>query len=406
MNSSNTKRVFIENTKEKLNTQKYLNYEIKDIIFPALSNYVDDKSILFKIKKNIFNIFAIHHYKNYESLLSKHLTYDNLIIKSVKRESHEKMYNGYILKNKLSNIKTITQDLNDIKYKIYLPNIKEIKLSFQILKSLNLKSSYLFFEILYSLKRTRELNSKINFNIKNSIYMQGDYNFPNMIFLKKNEMNNKNLNSYTFQFFNLSQDNEYKSEQESFWLNSQVKNIIVWGNEYKEFLQKKLKNTKRKTNIIVSSHPLYNLEIKKNKVEIPKNNHIIICLNPPEKIKINYEFIKVIITFCKENKYTFSLRLHPIDSLNNYSKYISNKEYNSTKKKGIQVVNNSTIYFDLIVEGKIVLRYKNNKSYLNILNQVEDFFTNSKELKLQIEHINITKEREKKKIVEKDIFNI
>lgn len=401
MNSSNTKRLFIENTKKKLNHKTYLNYNLKDIIFPALSNYIDNKSNSFKIKKILFNTFAIHYFKAYEQQLTKQSKYNDLIIKSIKRDGHEKMYEGFISKNKLSNIKTITHDLNDIKYKFYLPNLTEISLSFKILKLLQKKSPYLFFEILYALKRTRELNSKINLQIKNSIYIQGDYNFPNIILLKKNEFKNNKLNSFTFQFFNLSQDNEYKSEQESFWLNSQVKNIIVWGSEYKKFLENKIK----KTNIIISSHPLYNSEMKKNKVEISKNKHIIICLNPPEKIKINIDFIKIISKFCKENKYSYSFRLHPIDSLENYSKYIT-KEYDSTKEFGIHVVNNSTIYFDLIVEGKIVLRYKHKKSYLNILNQIEDFFSTPKELKSQIEKINLSKEKKKKQIVETDIFNI
>ena len=407
MNASN-KRKLLQELKTKIKSFSYLNYSLSNILFPAFANYFNNNTQIYKNKKNIFNFFCIHYFKEYESLLNENTTYNSLLIKSIKRDSHNIMYEGYVNNLNLNTIKSITQNLSDISYKIAFPNFSEILFARKILKLLNINSLFLFTEILYCLKRTRELDNKINLNISKKMYIQGDYNFPNIVLLKKNEMKFKNLQSYTFQFFNLSQDNEFKSEQESFWLNSQVKNIYVWGKEYKKFLETKLVNK----NIIISSHPLYSLKTKKNKVTFNKNTlkkHLVICLNPPEKININYEFISLIQKFCDQNDYTYSFKLHPIDTLNNYLKYINHKRYLldiNIKNNVIYLVNNSTIYFDLIIEGKIVLRYKHEASFLNLLQSTQDFFTTSIELKYILDTLNIKTLEEKKRKVEKNIFNI
>lgn len=379
--------------------------DIADFLVAPIYRYYDNDLGKKKVIKFLLNIFGIQLYSEFSLPQKKSKT---LILAPYKR-NQKKFWKKYIEKLNLEKADISYFNLDKKKYKLKLLTKQQFNQSINIqnkyFKTKNLFSKiFILSEIIYQLK-LKEYYENINPKLKDYeyFYTLGDYNFPNIIFTKY--FNNHKKNTHTFQFFNLSEDKEFKIEQEAFWINSQVNTIYVWGVEYKEFLSKKLP----KTNIDVIGHPLYETSSKENIRKIEEKK-IAICLNPPEKKNINFEMIKLVKNYCMKNNIDYYIKLHPIDKIKDYKKHIKHKNFKGEIKafnyNCIWVVNNSTVYFDLIYNNKFVLRYKHKDSFLNLIPENKDFFSNEKELNSLVERFSIKAEEKKKKRTLKKIFNL
>jgi len=203
----------------------------------------------------------------------------------------------------------------------------------------------------------------------------GDSVIPGVIYAEYMKEQGAVIDS--FQFFNLSEDQEYKVHAESVWSNMTADRYFVWGDTYKSFVTNQVSGVE----ISVIGHPLY--KKTPSSVLIPTEKNIIIAANPPEMRHINQDFFTEVCAFAQKYGYNVYARLHPNDSIDSYAEFTKYPEYKGVWNKGISgvyAVNNSTVYFDLVYEQQVVVRYKHAQSYLTVVENVKDYFQTYTEL--------------------------
>ncbi len=235
---------------------------------------------------------------------------------------------------------------------------------------------FTYWELVYCLKSQR-FHTEV---LRNCVVQSPDYFLtvgegviPGVFYTQHMKKQGSIIDS--FQFFNLSEDHEYKVDAESVWSNMLADRYFVWGKAYKTFIEHKTTGV----DVQVIGHPLY--KHTQSQVRIPTEKNIIIAANPPEMKHINEEFFKVIFSFAQEYGYRISLRLHPNDQISSYSEFTSSPAYRKAlPDSGVYVVNNSTVYFDLVYEQQLVMRYKHPESYLAVVEEIQDYFITTKDL--------------------------
>ena len=237
---------------------------------------------------------------------------------------------------------------------------------------------FTFWELVYCLKMERYHRAYLEeriVEVPSNFLTVGESVIPGVIYSSYLKEQGSVIDS--FQFFNLSEDQEYKVHAESVWSNMIADRYFVWGEAYKNFMKTRVPNTE----ILIIGHPLYKETL--SHVTIPEHRNIIIAANPPEMSHINRDFFRLVFSFARTHGYQVFIRLHPNDSIETYSEFTGHREYRglwNREIQGIYVVNNSTVYFDLIYDQQVAIRYKHPKSCLTIAEEIQDYFKNEDEL--------------------------
>lgn len=290
-------------------------------------------------------------------------------------------------------------------YKISVPTIRKIQTTHKIFGILSIDSAG-FWELLllwsnvYGCVSSALFHAALAEKHRPSYFAAaGPSTLPHSIFFEYY----KNLKVPTFsgQLFNLSEDNMFKPDTESVWLNMQCETFYVWGESYRDFLQSRLPLH----NIIVVGHPTYTTL---SAVTPKPQKDICLAINPKQPVSISQEWLKMVEEYCKNTNSYFCLRLHPLDLIQNYEIFSKSPYWmeRDSGKRYWYVVNNSTVYYDLILLGEWVLRYKHPLAFLPIPEEVLDYVQTPQELESAVALCTSLDTKQKQEVVSRLIFNI
>ena len=250
------------NSKEKRNNIDLINRELEKIwkktwvfrlnslVFQATYKLWSEKiKFSFKnLKKIVFYIFLVY---NFDNLISKLKVKSDsnkkkLVLRVSQRKDHYSMWEGYLIKlgikqeSDVIDINLQKKTINPLFLKIWNHSLvlKILNLFNKIYKLSFFQKIFFYFELHYCLK-TNNYYSNFLENIKfTELYCVWDNNYPILaiaLWFRK-----KNLNVNSFQFFNFSEDWEFKIHQESTWLNMVankypgIRSALCWNIEIAE----------------------------------------------------------------------------------------------------------------------------------------------------------------------------
>lgn len=384
-------------------------FRLNSVVFQATYKLWSEKiGVSFvNLKKIFFYVFLGYNFDNLVDKFDKikKTNKKKIILKVSQRKNHDDMWEGYLIKLGIKKESEII-DLNLQKKRIILLFLK-IRNHFLILKILKVfikfykltffEKIFFYLELHYCLKTNFYYSKVINNNNFNELYCVWDNNYPVLAIALWFREQKLDVNS--FQFFNFSEDHEFKIHQESTWLNMVANKFYVWWDEYRKFLL----NKSLWVDIWIIWNPVYTNYEDIKKID---RNKIILCFNPPEKKQINIDMMNF---FNDRKDCDVFYKLHPIDKKGNYPKsLIDNFILLDTYEDcdGVFVVNNSTIYYELIAKWKLVFRYKDEKSFLNNLLEIDDFFSTLKEFDVKLKLVKKDDMKKKQKHIMKQIYDV
>lgn len=374
--------------KKILNQFTYKNIPLGQLDNRFIADLVLKKNYSIKIiTKNLFFIrkpkFNIHKRTHITYLPSKNVNY-------------LKQLELYLEKLKI-NYSTISN--NDFKLKVKI-NFKKHNLIKSVIKELNkyeklklIKKIYIYSHLNYLIKFIDSLE-KINYSKFKSFNAYLPYEPPISIINEYCLKNNIKRNF--FQIANTYIPNKFKY-YEMEWLGLNIDTLYVYGSYYKKIFQQ-----------LYPTISCEILKIKDSKIQKQKSkfnlSEIIILGNQKELKEYNLKMLLIVKSLNMNPK----IKLHPSDNINNYNKIlptITQITENLENTHVIYIVNDSSIYFEFIKSGKVVFRYKNKDSFLNINKNQKFVFSNKKELNNIIKNFKYEDYMNESKNILKNIYS-
>ena len=396
--------------RDTLNAHTYKDLPLGSLVFRSIYQTILEentfslkrlaKSIFFRCAILVDRTFAHSH------LASKQ---DILVLQTWHRPNHIAMWDAY-----LTSIKRDTDAVLRIQYneRNFIPcfpfgDSDHRRAQQHVLSALQLKGFrrwYVAAEILFHLKIVDFLLPTLDQFTCTEVYCDENALSPGSVFALY--FQNKNIPTFSFQFYSLTPSRKFKISTELTWINMNVDTMYVWGDVYKNFL----KSEKPNVSFPVIGHPLY-----QNTEPGPiqwNPNIIVIGLNPPDTGQYNYHMIAAAKEYARVTNADIYLQLHPVDSIARYQSFVSNiptyrgtVTNNSAPHNAIFLVNESTLYFDLIAENRVVLRYVHPDSYQETFISIDDDWHTTQQLADRINQLSTTSLAQKKNTVLKAFFN-
>ena len=361
-------------------SKKILNTPNSNILFRAITKHYTPHSET-KIKficKHLFYLIAIQSYRalNHQMIINQPLCYFQHRSENNKRNMWHS-YEKKLFNEKNKHVEWI--DYNKPIFRLVLPTIKIVKQTNKALQNIRRRDARALEQILlwidiYNSYQTAQYHLRLAKQHQPTYFVAADSGtFPESIYFEYYK--SQGIPTYSAQLFNLSEDNMFKPDTESVWLNMQCETFYVWGSTYQKFLQSKRPDV----SFPIIGHPLY----KNLKSVKPRPDHVIcLALNPKQPKQISYDWLELIEDYCSKHQWYFSIRIHPLDQIEQYTMFTQSPYFIPLNKKTScwYMVNNSTVYYDLIRDGEWAIRYRHSDTYLPLPELISDSISTMLEL--------------------------